>query len=329
MKTIAFFNNKSGVGKTSLAYHLAWMYADIGIKVIAADLDPQATLTSMFLDEDRLLALWPDIDHSQTVLSAVAPLLKGIGDISTPHVEPIDDNIGLIVGDLGLSSFEDELSAQWPKFLDGDERAFRVISAFSRMLVKAAIHRDTDLVLIDLGPNLGAINRAALIAADYIVIPLAPDIFSLQALRNLGPALRRWRQGWSARLMANPEPTLDLPKTGMNPVGYVILQHAVRLDRPVQAYGRWMERIPRTYVEAILGETSVPVAPLATHEHCLAMLKNYRSLMPMAMEAHKPMFFLKPADGAIGGHMAAVQNCYQDFILLARSIAERCEIALP
>ena len=45
---VAFFNNKGGVGKTSLVYHLAWMYADLGLRVMAADLDPQANLTSAF-----------------------------------------------------------------------------------------------------------------------------------------------------------------------------------------------------------------------------------------------------------------------------------------
>ena len=57
MNTIAFFNNKGGVGKTSLVYHLAWMYAELGLSVIAADLDPQANLTSMFIDEDQLATL--------------------------------------------------------------------------------------------------------------------------------------------------------------------------------------------------------------------------------------------------------------------------------
>ena len=46
MTTIAFFNNKGGVGKTSLVYHLALMYAEIGVSVVAADLDPQANLTA-------------------------------------------------------------------------------------------------------------------------------------------------------------------------------------------------------------------------------------------------------------------------------------------
>ena len=60
MKTIAFFNNKGGVGKTSLVYHLAWMFADRGVPVLAADLDPQANLTAMFLNEERLEEIWPE-----------------------------------------------------------------------------------------------------------------------------------------------------------------------------------------------------------------------------------------------------------------------------
>ena len=86
MKTIAFFNNKGGVGKTSLVYHLAWMYADLGLNVVAADLDPQANLTSMFLEDQRLEALWTDGGHKQTIYGAFQPLLEGTGDVAAPHV---------------------------------------------------------------------------------------------------------------------------------------------------------------------------------------------------------------------------------------------------
>jgi cellulose biosynthesis protein BcsQ len=55
---LTFFNNKGGVGKTSLAYHLAWMLSDVGYRVLACDLDPQANLTAAFLDEERLETLW-------------------------------------------------------------------------------------------------------------------------------------------------------------------------------------------------------------------------------------------------------------------------------
>ena len=132
MNTIAFFNNKGGVGKTSLVYHLAWMYADLGLPVIAADLDPQANLTAMFLEEERMEELWPDDRHRNTIFGALQPLLEGTGDIADPHVEEVDANIGLLVGDLALSGSEDELNSQWPDALDRKPRAFRVLSAFWR-----------------------------------------------------------------------------------------------------------------------------------------------------------------------------------------------------
>ena len=49
----------------------------------------------------------------------------------------------------------------------------------------------------------------------------------------------------------------------------------------------------------------------------------------MAMEAHKPIFFLKAADGAIGAHSMAVQDCYHDFRALAMRLAKECQVPLP
>jgi len=78
------------------------------------------------------------------------------------------------------------------------------MSAFYRLLYRGANELNADLVLIDVGPNLGAINRAALISADYVVVPLGADLFSLQGLQNLGPALIYWRKEWSKRLKELP-----------------------------------------------------------------------------------------------------------------------------
>lgn len=327
MKTIAFFNNKGGVGKTSLVYHLSWMFADLGLNVIAADLDPQANLTAMFLEESDLETLWPDQGIGGTILDPLRPLLEGEGGIGEPHVEGID-NVGLIAGDLALSGFEDELSQQWPSCLEGKTRAFRVIAAFHEVLRRASRAREADLVLIDVGPNLGAINRAALIAADHVVIPLAPDLFSLKGLENLGPRLREWRKGWEERLKKRPQ-AVDLPEGRMEPRGYIVMQHAVRLDRPVKAYRRWMARIPDVYRVGVLGEEPRPGVTIEKDPHCLSTLKHYRSLLPLAQEARKPMFSLKPADGAIGGHTLAVQGCYRDFQSLALEIAKRAGVAVP
>jgi len=328
MKTIAFFNNKGGVGKTSLVYHLAWMYADLGLPVIAADFDPQANLSTMFLDGERLEVLWPDGEHPNTVLGAIKPILKGIGDIAEPNLESIDANLLLLVGDLGLSRFEDKLSDAWPRCHDRDESAFRIMSAFYRILYQAADRHQTEMVLIDVGPNLGAINRAALIAADYVAIPLAPDLFSQQGLNNLGPTLRDWRQGWADRKNKLSNSELPLPDGKMEPIGYIILQHGIHSKRPVKAYARWMARIPKVYRQTILQKKYSGKISVENDRYCRAMLKNYRSLMPLAMEAHKPMFHLRPADGAIGAHLNAVRACYDDFEALAHGIAKRCGILL-
>ena len=322
---VAFFNNKGGVGKTSLAYHLAWMYALLGGRVLAADLDPQANLTAAFLDDQRVEQLWPDGPHPDTVLGAVQPILDGTGDIDQPTPVSIDDHLHLLAGDLGLSPFENDLSAQWPLCLDGRPRPFRVISAFWRVLQQAAGQCGAGVILVDVGPNLGALNRAALVATDFVVVPLAPDVFSLQGLRNLGPTLRTWRQEWHERLGHRPaDPPLTLPSGRMEPVGYVVLQHAVRLDRPVWAYERWIRRIPDEYRQAVLDQSEAGgTTDIDQDPNCLALIKHYRSLMAMAQEAQKPMFSLLPADGAIGAHATAARRVRDDFEHLAHRIAER------
>jgi chromosome partitioning protein len=326
---LAFFNNKGGVGKTSIVYHLSWMYADLGMNTVAVDLDPQANLSAAFLSDERMTELWPDGEHPDTVYGCVQPLIRGVGDISSPHLEGISPRLVLLPGDLALSNFEDQLSEVWPKCLDRDERAFRVTSAFWRIMQAAARQRSAEIVLVDLGPNLGAINRAALISCDYVVVPLSPDLFSLQGLRNLGPRLRRWRDDWKKRLEVNPAADLELPSGAMQPAGYLIQQHSVRLDRPVQAYDRWIAQIPSTYRRAVLDEDQPKSLSFENDPECLALLKHYRSLMPMAQQARKPMFHLRPADGALGSHFQAAQTARKDFSRLAAKIAERVNVFIP
>jgi cellulose biosynthesis protein BcsQ len=319
---IAFFNNKGGVGKTSLVYHLSWMYHDLGHRILAADLDPQANLTAVFLEEERLEQLWSSPEHRGTIWDAIDPLLKGVGDVAEPHVEPVAEGLGLLVGNLRMARFEDELSQQWPNCLDGKERAFRVISSYWRLIQMAAERQRAEVALVDVGPNLGAINRAALVASDHVAVPLAPDLFSLQGLENLGPTLERWRKEWAERQTKNPEATLELPRGRMEPIGYIVLQHAIRLDRPVRAYDRWVAKIPMTYAASVLGKDRASKT-VEKDENCLGLLKHYRSLMPMAQEARKPIFHLKPADGALGAHGTAVRNARADFERLAEEVETR------
>ncbi|OHB77884.1 MAG: chromosome partitioning protein [Planctomycetes bacterium RBG_16_55_9] len=323
MKTITFFNNKGGVGKTTLVYHVAWMCAELGQRVLAVDLDPQANLTTMFMEEDRLETLWPEDGMNESILSCISPIIDGLGDIAEAPLQEIRPGIHLLPGDLGLSQFEDKLSDSWPRCLDGDKAAFRVITAFYRIIHHSAEKINADIVLMDVGPNLGAINRASLIASDHVVMPLAPGLFSLQGLRNLGPTLYTWRDNWQQRLKAKPaDLDIPMPAGAMQPAGYVVMQHVERKSRPVKAYQRWITKIPEIYETHVLRRTS-SVENTETDPNRIGFIKNYQSLMPLAEDARKPVFKLTPADGAIGAHAAAVSKCYMDFQHLTQEILHR------
>ena len=330
---LTFFNNKGGVGKTSLVYHLAWMLSNIGHRVLACDLDPQANLTAGFLDEARVQKLWERdnglTESGQTIMQCVRPLTE-VGDVRQPILERITPELSLIPGDLALAEFEDTLSTEWPAALGSSSlyRPFRILTAFSIVMQAGAEQMDASIILADVGPNFGAINRSALIATDYVVVPLGADLFSLQGLRNLGPTLNRWRQDWKQRKDNWTQPAFPLPNGRMQTIGYVVQQHGVRLNRPVKAYDQWVNRMPEEYARNLLGGHTGPYPPTPGQdaEHALATVKHYRSLVPMAQEARKPIFRLTPADGAIGSHAAAASDARHDFKVLAKKILERVKL---
>ncbi len=322
---LTFFNNKGGVGKTSLVYHLAWMFAEMGKSVVALDLDPQANLTSAFLSEDLLEGLWdgpPSPTAARTIHQCIRPLSRA-GDILPPQCTRIRDGLHLVPGDLALSGFEDLLSQEWPNSLSGDAdtqyRAVRVLTAFWQVARMAAEEHSADIILTDVGPHLGALNRSVLIGTNHVVIPLAADLFSMQGLRNLGPTLRKWRGEWKDRVQ-RWKGEFAIPQGTMAPLGYIIQQHSEKLSRPVKAYDKWVQRIPAAYREHVL-EDRLPVE--SPDPNCLARLKHYRSLVPLAQEARKPIFQLTAADGALGNHAYAVQEARGHFVELAQEILKR------
>lgn len=333
---LTFFNNKGGVGKTSLIYRLAWTFASLRKRVVIIDLDPQANLTAAFLDEDKIEIIWNQQNVGSTVYQCVKPL-TGVGDISEPVLQTIATDLYLLPGDVNLSGYEDALSAEWPNSMGDNNlyRPMRILSSFWQVMQMAAAKVQADIILVDIGPNLGAINRSVLLATDYVAIPLGADLFSLQGLKNLGPTLRSWKNLWRKRLDNWNGSTekqnfsgFQLPQGRMQPIGYLCQQHGVRLDRPVKAYDKWVQRIPEVYRESVLNEESSVKIRQEDDPYCLATIKHYRSLIPMAQEHRKPIFNLTSADGAIGAHANAVQDAKKDFRQLATRIAEQMEITL-
>ena len=333
---LTFFNNKGGVGKTSMIYHLAWMFASLHKRVVIFDLDPQSNLTAAFLNEDEIEGIWNQQNQGSTIYNCVRPL-AGVSDIAEPVLQKITTDLHLLPGDVGLSDYEDLLSEAWPSSM-GDTnlyRPMRILSSFWQVMQMAANKVQAEIILVDIGPNLGAINRSVLVATDYVAIPLGADLFSLQGLKNLGPTLRTWKNLWRKRLEnwggSNEAISFTdflLPQGKMQPIGYLCQQHSVRLDRPVKAYDKWVQRIPEVYCKHVLDDVLNNIEQDVVERHCLATVKHYRSLIPMAQEHRKPIFNLTSADGAIGSHANAVQDAKQDFKQLAFKIAERMGITL-
>ena len=127
---------------------------------------------------------------------------------------------------------------------------------------------------------------------------------------------------WTKRLQNWTTASFELPLGRMAPSGYILMQHGERLSRPVQAYKKWADKIPGTYRESVLGASDA--LDLDEQDpNCLARLKHYRSLVPMAQEVRKPIFSLTTADGAIGSHSYAVRDALSDFKSLAAGILDR------
>lgn len=323
MKTITFFNNKGGVGKTTTVYHTAWMLKELGYKVLAVDLDPQCNLSSIFLSAERMEEIVLE-EQKVTILDAIVPVSEGDPYIPV-HIEKIAGNLSLLIGNLSLSAFEDTLSDAWTKCLGGQVIGFRITSLFKTLIEDAAQRCNANYVLVDVGPNLGAINRAVLISSEFVVLPVAADLFSLQGIRNLGTTLEDWRKQWIKRRDEYRKPDKDvLPQGIMKPIGYIIMQYTDRGSRPVKSYIKWANKIPQVYLKSVLkiDDSDISIS-IETDSNCLAMLKHYHSLAPMSMEAKKPIFLLKPADGAIGAHFHAVKKCYDDFELLTKKILDK------
>ncbi len=328
MKALAFFHNKGGVGKTSLLYHLGWAFADAGHRVLLADLDPQSNLTAMCIAEERVEELWSEQDAARaTIRGAVDPIVQGTGDIQIPHVERLAPKLGLLPGDIRLTDFEQKLSDAWPRCMDADPAAFRIASSLSRVVASAAEAWEASFVFIDVGPNLGAINRSALILASDVLTPVGADLFSIQGLKNLGPTLGRWRREWQERRERNPISDLPLAAGAMRPIGYVVMQPNQYGGEVTRAYADWLGKIPSTYHGVMLGEVVPATLSVTDDPYCLGVLRHYRSLMPMAQTARKPIFKLTAADGAIGAHARAVQAIGGELRRLSEVVRARVEDA--
>jgi cellulose biosynthesis protein BcsQ len=320
VRSLALFNNKGGVGKTTLNFNIGHMMARNGLRAVLLDYDPQCNLSAIALTEEELFATWEEpAEAGTTVARCIDKVRRGKGDITQPELVEVADDLWLLPGDLALSRFEQTLAENWGQIHQNDnEKALHVTQALERLAESAAATVDADVVIVDMGPNLGALNRAALLAADIVILPVAPDLFSLQGLKNVGPTMLDWRGDWD-RMAGRSKPELAAHR--FEPKGYIVQQHLARVDRPVKGYERWASQIPSIFHQYVLGIPE-PSGPLTIDDDpfCIALLKHFASLVPFAQQARKPIFDLKIADGIGGGQIQSVARARAEFEELARKL---------
>ena len=159
MRTIAFMNQKGGVGKTTTCVNLAAALAERGKRVCMADLDPQAHLTINY-----------GVDPSSEIVSLYDVLVDGQGLLAA--MQKVGENLALLPGSIDLAGAEVELVS-----VIGRETLLK-------HRVEAA-HLDFDFLLLDCPPSLGTLTINALAVAGEVIIPMQPHFLALQGVGKL------------------------------------------------------------------------------------------------------------------------------------------------
>jgi chromosome partitioning protein len=191
---IALLNQKGGVGKTSTCHHLAGTLAQMGRRVLLVDNDPQSSLTQ---------GLWGpqatrDLDPNRTV-DAVYRRGAPAGQVIHPTGL---ERIEIVPGSRHAGEFNNALP----------HRASRDLQCALRDVVREAAG-GYDLVLVDCPPNLNLCSWAALVASDFLIVPLQPEDYGAQGIIDVQESI--------ALVARGPNPALHL-------LGYLITMHVAR-----------------------------------------------------------------------------------------------------
>ncbi|MGO3374509.1 ParA family protein [Brochothrix thermosphacta] len=208
MKSIALFNNKGGVGKTTIATTVAFELARKGKKVLMVDLDPQSNTTQVVLNEKQVERIYVEklraLDRIKTIRDVYNPMRDSneaiIGNVREAIYkgEKHQFKFDILPAHLSLSEFEDTLSDAWSDLRANKLGGFRRTNWFIQL--KHQIEDEYDFVIIDLSPSLGALNRSVLLNVDNFVIPITGDIYNLYGVKNIGTWIHKWIKVYSRSL---------------------------------------------------------------------------------------------------------------------------------
>ena len=289
MKAIAVFNNKGGVGKTTLLCNVAsYFKVKKEQRVLIVDADPQCNATIYLFSPERINQFYNNSTQ------------KSLYHIIQPYKK------------------EDFLSSEWISSKSGEERALDTTFAFKNLIQSLA--QSYDYIFFDIGPSLGAINRSVLIACDYFIIPMSSDIFSIKAIENIAESLHEWKEDFNRSLseyQRKEKATYTLNNTpivfGLQFLGYVNQQYTIKRvegqARPVKAYDNIIRRIPAKIATKLAEFTP----DINQEQLAIGEIPNLHSLIPLSQAANKPIFRLAGKDGVVGAHFKKVSE-FEDVI---------------
>jgi cellulose biosynthesis protein BcsQ len=259
-------------------------------------------------------------DDGNSIFQVIDPVYRTTGDIRNRAPTKVSTRGELYItpGDLRLSNFEDLLGDTWSSARGGAEPALRAQSAIHRYIQQASEKINADLVLVDLGPNLGALNRAVLATSDYFVTPVAPDLFSIQGTENLGNKLVAWRKEWD---QCNDAWSGALAIPAGRPVylGYVVQMHNIRasgtdgMTAGWAIYGEELEPAIRRNIVDKLAPLGQVITWDGDDNYKLGQIPNLHSLIPYSLEARKPVFDCTSSDGLRGAHIQRATDSRKHF----------------
>lgn len=330
MISIGFFNNKGGVGKTTLLCNMAASLAiNYDKKVLVLDADPQCNASAYLLPEEKIEQLLLGDDYA-SIDAFFEPVRRGKGYPETlPSIVRSERFcVDLIAGDPKLSLREDLLATDWSATKTGDPRGFQTTFALKELVNRLGNY---DYVLVDMGPSLGALNRSILLAVDAFLMPVSVDIFSMMAVDNILKAIKSWKGDLSDAIESYKKKEGSVFQIAGKDVlwnlrfaGYVTQQYTAKKKGGVrQAVGAFDRIIARQQEE--LAElckyfsTSLEVAQLG-------VVPTLHSVVPLSQEVHAPIFSLGSKDGIVGAHYSKVHEAGEFYHSITKNFIDRVKL---
>jgi cellulose biosynthesis protein BcsQ len=342
MISICFFNNKGGVGKTTLSCNIAAHFAlEMRKRVLLVDCDPQCNTTQLVLSEDAVQKLYRRREtrpKSGTILDVVRPLQLGDATIDT-NFQPILASASrfgtdILAGHPRLSIVEDTLSQAWSEAAGGNIGGIRKSNWCAALC--DSLSGKYDVVFFDMGPSLGSLNRTVLLGTRYFVSPMGCDLFSIFGIKNIADWLDHWlevyRIGLQLAEKASPggleefsiarEPAI---KKGF--AGFTVQQYITKskggIRRPTTAYEKLLKEIPGE-VQSSLGKFFCAALNESTMN--LGDVPHMYSLVPLAQAVNAPIRELVAADGLVGSQFKQADKYAQNLTTIVQALARNVGI---